>query len=169
MIGSRSVVQLCVRVSSTVFGSFPFSAVLLPGRFIIYNNGVNPPPYSRFFFTLSKSFGVLFLRCFAHNARKNQDKPKKNACKLHGLYLSIFVIKNSITVGNRRKPMKPKERKDQILSYLHAMQRECGIDELAEKMHVSPLTIRRDSQRSFGKKIDCQNLRWLHVRRHVGD
>ena len=40
--------------------------------------------------------------------------------------------------------MKPKERKDQIFSYLHAMQRECTIDELAEKMHVSPLTIRRD-------------------------
>ena len=49
--------------------------------------------------------------------------------------------------------MKPIERKDQILSYLRAMQRECTIDELSEKMHVSPLTIRRDLNSLVERKL----------------
>ena len=40
--------------------------------------------------------------------------------------------------------MKPKDRQREILSYLQAMQREFQVEELAEKLHVSPLTIRRD-------------------------
>jgi DeoR/GlpR family transcriptional regulator of sugar metabolism len=40
--------------------------------------------------------------------------------------------------------MNPKDRQREILSYLQAMQREFPVEELAEKLHVSPLTIRRD-------------------------
>jgi len=40
--------------------------------------------------------------------------------------------------------MNPKDRQGKILSYLLAMQREFTVEELAEKLQVSPLTIRRD-------------------------
>ena len=40
--------------------------------------------------------------------------------------------------------MKPKQRQDQILARLHALQSELAVDELAEKFAVSSLTIRRD-------------------------
>lgn len=44
----------------------------------------------------------------------------------------------------RNNKMKPKDRQQEILSYLQAMQREFPVEELAEILHVSPLTIRRD-------------------------
>lgn len=40
--------------------------------------------------------------------------------------------------------MKPKERRSNILSILHALQREWHVKELADKLQVSELTIRRD-------------------------
>lgn len=60
------------------------------------------------------------------------------------IFINIIDITFHIFMEFTIKPMKPIERKNQILSYLLAMQRECTVDELAEKMHVSPLTIRRD-------------------------
>lgn len=44
----------------------------------------------------------------------------------------------------RNNKMKPRDRQREILSYLQAMQREFSVEELAEILHVSPLTIRRD-------------------------
>lgn len=49
--------------------------------------------------------------------------------------------------------MKPQDRKDAILSYLRAVQRECNVEELAGKMHVSQLTIRRDLNNLAEKKM----------------
>lgn len=41
-------------------------------------------------------------------------------------------------------PMKPNDRQQQILSAIRAMRREWRVDELAGRLGVSPLTIRRD-------------------------
>jgi DeoR/GlpR family transcriptional regulator of sugar metabolism len=42
--------------------------------------------------------------------------------------------------------MKPEERRNEILSILRAMQHELQVEELAEILKVSPLTVRRDLQ-----------------------
>jgi len=46
--------------------------------------------------------------------------------------------------GRAQVPMKPKQRQEQILAQLHALQSELAVEDLAEKFSVSPLTIRRD-------------------------
>ena len=40
--------------------------------------------------------------------------------------------------------MKPKQRQEQMLAQLHALQSELTVEELAKKFAVSSLTIRRD-------------------------
>ena len=47
--------------------------------------------------------------------------------------------------------MKPQERQKEILAVLRAMQKEFHVDELAEILGVSPLTIRRDLQQLFSE------------------
>jgi len=46
--------------------------------------------------------------------------------------------------------MKPEERRSRILEYLRAMQREVRVEELAEMLQVSSLTIRRDLDKLAG-------------------
>jgi DeoR/GlpR family transcriptional regulator of sugar metabolism len=62
--------------------------------------------------------------------------------------MTIFIIKidknNHKMMKTSITKMKPKDRQREIISYLQAMQREFPVEELAEKLHVSPLTIRRD-------------------------
>lgn len=43
--------------------------------------------------------------------------------------------------------MQPKQRQQQILAQLHALQSELSVDELAKRFDVGPLTIRRDLDR----------------------
>ncbi len=46
--------------------------------------------------------------------------------------------------GRDQVAMKPKQRQEQILAQLHALQSELAVEDLAEKFAVSSLTIRRD-------------------------
>ncbi len=48
--------------------------------------------------------------------------------------------------------MKPQKRQNDILSILRAMQREVSVDELAEMMNVSNITIRRDLDQLASEK-----------------
>ncbi len=48
--------------------------------------------------------------------------------------------------------MKPQKRQNKILSILRAMQREVHVDELAEMMNVSSITIRRDLDQLANKQ-----------------
>jgi DeoR/GlpR family transcriptional regulator of sugar metabolism len=48
--------------------------------------------------------------------------------------------------------MKPQKRQNRILSILRAMQREVSVDELAEMMNVSAITIRRDLDQLAGEQ-----------------
>ena len=48
--------------------------------------------------------------------------------------------------------MKPEKRQNEILAILHAMQKELSVEELAQMLDVSPLTIRRDLKQLSGDK-----------------
>jgi DeoR/GlpR family transcriptional regulator of sugar metabolism len=54
--------------------------------------------------------------------------------------------------------MKPEVRQQNILSRLRALQRECSVDELAEGLQVSPLTVRRDLDKLVGKGAIIRTL-----------